>query len=355
MDQIRRWISAIVLFLLAAVWILSMKVSISDFLVGDHYSWNTFAWWLVFLVSLSAVLILLLWPKNPQSEIKRTLISSFISTTVVIFWIIGPLQSAFALHLTSRQISFAALEYFLEVAVLGGVFIFIALRWFREFDLFLKDYSSNVSTITKDRIRSVSNSISYYPLRISLLGFFISFGGYLLGDAMLVVFAGANRDQAIKDLLVALAMSPIAFLTLYSFGHWVLQKVNGVLASFGDILEPKAILPLKTKIMFLGFSSIILGVVLYAPLVWNFIEGHLPPGIFYLGLAITSLEVILIVYVSSLTFSADLTESLSELKRGLEVLQSDDKNYRINIKTGDEIEEAAYAFNRAAESLSKHS
>lgn len=71
---------------------------------------------------------------------------------------------------------------------------------------------------------------------------------------------------------------------------------------------------------------------------------------FFIGLAITIL-LILLGLVISIFLAKRMGEPIDQLTKGAEIIGGGNLNYRIKIKTGDEIEELADSFNQMAENL----
>lgn len=331
-----------------AYWCWTARLSLDIFSAGGSFGWGTFGLLLMPQVAMASAFFYSLWPEKGSPEVPGKFLSVFSILIMVIFWIIGPIQSYFTFDMAGKQLSYLAFIYLWEVVVLGILFIYITMRWLRRVKKFMKDYSSDIKSITKERIENFSGFLSRFPLNVARLGFLFSLGGYVLGSLQLVFWGGARYEAGIKTLMVGLGLSPLFAFMLYVLSYRFLGGIYGILYSFGEVSRPSRVLSIVSKIIIFGLGMIMMTVFLLFPLVWNFFEGHININTFALGGGIILLELIIVFYIASTVFAENITMPLEVLKKGLQILQTGEKRYRINVRTGDEIEEVINEFNKAA-------
>lgn len=332
-------------------WCWAAWFSLTIFSTMGSLEWRTFGFIFIPEIAIVLVFFYLMWPGKGSLEVSNKFLSVFSILIVTIFWIISPIQSFFTLNLTGREISFTAFLYLWEVMILGGLFIFILMHWLGRVKSFLGDYNADIKSITKERVESFSQFLSHFPLHVAYLGFFFSLIGYTLSAVQLVFWAGAGYSEGIKSIISGLAFSPLFALLLYVLAYGFLRDIYEILYSFGDIAKPNRVLSIRGKVTILAFSFILIVISLLSTLIWNFLDGNITKNIFLLGAGIITFELIIILYISVKTLVDDITKPLEMLKKGFEILQTGEKRYRINVRTGDEIEELVYGFNKAADAL----
>jgi len=331
-----------------AYWCWTARFSLDIFSAGGSFAWGTFGLLLIPQVAMSLAFFYSLWPEKGSPEVPGKFLSVFSTLIMVIFWIIGPIQSYFTFDMTGKELSYLAFLYLWEVVVLGILFIYITMRWLRRVKNFLEDYSSDIKSITKERIENFSRFLSRFPLNVARLGFFIGLGGYVLASFQLVFWGGARYEAGIKTLMVGLGLSPLFGFMLYVLAYRFLGGIYGILYSFGQVSKPSRVLSIVSKIMIFGSGMLLMVVSLLLPLVWNFFEGNIDLNTFMLGGGIIILELIIVFYIAATVFAENIIRPLEILKKGLQILQTGEKRYRINVRTGDEIEEVINEFNKAA-------
>lgn len=344
--NIAKFISGLTFFV---YWCWTSLFSLQAFIREDVFNWGHFALLFIPQIILALIFFLLLWPGKDSTDISSKFVSVFSILIACVLWVVGPLQSFFTLGLDARGISFSAFLYFFEVVAFGGLFIFILIRQLKHVRVFLKDYSSDIKTITKERVEGFANFLSSFPVKIARIGFLFAFSGYLLATPQLILFAGTSYEVAIKTVFIGLAVAPIITLLMYVLARRFLSGVYEILYSFGSVAKPKLVLSIENKIMLIALGVFLMAISFLFPLAWNFFENNISVETFLLGGGIMILELISISYISTKAFVYDLKRSLDVLKKGLTILQSGDKRYRINIRTGDEIEEIIDEFNKVGE------
>jgi hypothetical protein len=334
-------------------WVLGIWFSYLSFRIGYRFTWIDFAALFLPLLFSAFLLFYLLWPGEESSSIRRKFLATYGLLAAAIIWLVGPIQSFFVLNLDYTQISLSAFSYLIEGLFFGIVVVGLVLRRLKKVDEFLADYHSKIKSISKSRVEEVSEIISTYPLKVSALGFFAVLGGYFLGAAILFWVGGVSYRDAIKDALTGLAIAPILFLSVYVITYKYLRGVNEILYTFGDVLRPRRVLFIGQKMMLLGGAFLLLMMMMFLPLFWDCLSETISDNKLIGGLAVMSVEFALIIYLSTRAFIADLQSALVKIEKGLEILQSENWDYRLNIKTGDELENIAYDYNKAVEELRK--
>ncbi|HUX35630.1 MAG TPA: hypothetical protein VMV71_01195 [Candidatus Paceibacterota bacterium] len=329
-------------------WCWTARFSLDIFSAGGSFTWSTFGLLLIPQVAMASAFFYSLWPEKESPEVPGRFLSVFSALILVIFWITGPIQSYFTFDMSGKQLSYLAFLYLWEVVVLGILFIYITMRWLGRVNKFLEDYSSDIKSITKERIENFSNFLSRFPINVAWLGFLFSLGGYALGSLQLVFWGGARYEAGIKTLMVGLGLSPLFAFMLYVLSYRFLRGIYEILYSFGEVSKPSRVLSIVGKIMIFGFGMLLMVVFLLFPLAWNFFEGNIAINTFALGGGIIFLELIIVFYIAATVFAENITIPLEILKKGLQILQTGEKRYRINVRTGDEIEEVINEFNKAA-------
>ena len=341
--KIARVISGAAFF---AYWGWASMSAFESFTRGDVFRWEHFANLLIPEIILALVFFYLVWPGKDSTDVSGKFLSVFSTLIIVLLWVIGPLQSFFTLNLDNRGISFSAFLYSFEVMIFGALFIFVILRYLRRVKIFLKDYSSNIKSITHERADEFSEFLSSFPLKAARIGFLFVFGGFMISAPQLIFWGWTTTEVAIKSIFIGLAMAPVMALLMYILARRFLSGVFEILYSFGDVSHPKLVLSIEGKIMMLGSCMLLMAVSMLFPLLWNFFESNIGFQALLLGCGIMLLEIITISYVSIKAFVYDITSSLDILKKGLEILQTGEKRYRINMRTGDEFEEVVDEFNK---------
>ena len=341
--RIAKIVSGVVFF---AYWAWVSMSSFEAFSRGDTFGWEHFAALLIPEIILALIFFYLLWPGKDSPDVSSKFLSVFSMLIVAILWVIGPLQSFFTLNLDNRGISFSAFLYSFEVMLFGGLFLFIIMRYLGQVRLFLKDYSSNIKSITHERAEKFSTFLSNFPLKVGRLGFIFTFGGYLLSAPQLIFWGHTASEAAVKSIFIGLAISPVIALLMYILARRFLSGVYEILYSFGEVSHPKLVLSIGGKVMMLGSCIFLMAVSLLLPLVWNFFEENIGLRMFLLGCGLMLLELIFVFFFSVKAFVYDITSSLDILKKGLEIHQTGEKRYRINMRTGDELEDVIDEFNK---------
>ena len=341
--MIGKIISGVLFF---AYWAWVSMSSFEAFSRGDTFGWGHFAALLIPEIILALIFFYFLWPGKDSPDISSKFLSVFSMLIVAILWVVGPLQSFFTLNLDNRGISFSAFLYSFEVVLFGGIFLFIVMRLLGRVRLFLRDYSSNIKSITHERTDKFSAFLSSFPLKVGRLGFIFTFGGYLLSAPQLIFWGHTTSEAAVKSIFIGLAISPIIALLMYILSRRFLSGVHEVLYSFGEVSHPKLVLSIGGKVMMIGSCVLLMAGSLLFPLVWNYFEENVSLQMFLLGCGLMLLELIFIFSVSVKAFAYDIASSLEVLKKGLEILQTGEKRYRINIQTGDEFEGVFNEFNK---------
>lgn len=350
--KIARIVSGVVFF---AYWAWVSTSSFEAFSRGDTFGWEHFAILLIPEIILALIFFYLLWPGKDSPDVSSKFLSIFSMLIVAILWVVGPLQSFFTLNLDNRGISFSAFLYSFEVMLFGGLFLFIVMRHLGQVRIFLRDYSSNIKSITHERAEKFSAFLSNFPLKVGRLGFIFTFGGYILSAPQLIFWGHTTSEAAVKSIFIGLAISPVIALLMYILTRRFLSGVHEILYSFGEVSHPKLVLSIGGKVMMIGSCILLMAISLLFPLVWNFFEGHIGLPMFLLGCGLMLLELIFMFIFSVKAFVYDIHGSLDILKKGLEILQTGEKRYRINMQTGDEFEEVVAEFNKIPGTVSRKS
>lgn len=348
--KIARVLSGVVFFV---YWGWASVSALGSFRRGDPFTWEHFATLLIPEIILALIFFYLLWPGKDSPNVSTKFLSVFSILILAVLWIVGPLQSYFTLNLDNRGISFSAFLYSFEVMLFGGLFTYVVLRYLRRVRIFLKDYSSNIEAITRERAEKFSEFLSGFPLKVARIGFLFVFGGFLISAPQLIFWGWTTTEVAVKSIFIGLAIAPVMALLMYILARRFLSGVFEILYSFGDVSHPKLVLSIEGKILMLGSCVMLMAISLLFPLIWNFVEENISLQMFLLGCGITLLELLSIFYVSVKAFAYDITNSLDVLKKGLEILQTGEKRYRINMRTGDELEEVIGEFNKIPGTIDK--
>jgi len=346
---------AIGIFLVSffAFWIWGIWFSYLSFLIEYDFDWVDFIFLFLPLLFSAFFLFYLIWPGEESPSLRQKFLVVYSSLTAVIIWFVGPIQTFIMLNLNYAQIALVAFSYLLEGLFFGMVVVYFVLKQLDKVDKFLADYHSKIKSISKARVEEVSEIISAYPLKVSVIGFFVVLGGYLIGAAILFWPGGVSYRDAIKDAMIGLAIAPILFLSVYVITYRYLRGVSEVLYTFGDVLKPRRVLSIGQKMMCLGGSFFLLTTAMFVPLFWDCLSETISDQKLIGGLIAMSVGFALIIYFSIKVFVADLQSALIKIEKGLEILQSEEWDYRLNIKTGDELEDIAYDYNKAVEELKK--
>jgi hypothetical protein len=334
-------------------WIWGIWFSFLSFRINYPFDWIDFVALFLPLLFSAFVFLYLLWPGKQSSMMRRKFLTIYGVLTAVIIWLVGPIQTFFVLNLTDSQISLSAFNYLIEGLVFGSAVLYVVLNWLKKVDDFLRDYHLKIKAIGRERVEEVSETISTYPLRVSVLGSSVVFFGYIIAALILLFFGETNYRDVIKDALTGLAIAPILFLLVYVITYKYLQGVNEILYVFGDVVRPRRVLSLGQKMILLGAGLFLLVMMMFLPLFWDCLTGSILSWKLVAGLIMMSLEFVVIIYFAIRSFVSDLEGGLAKIEKGLEILQSKDWDYRLNIKTGDELEDIAYDYNRAIEELKK--
>lgn len=347
---IAKTISGIAFF---AYWGWTSVHSLSYFLQGNYFGWEHFAVLLIPETVLGLLFFYLLWPGKDSPDISGKFISIFSILIIIVLWMVGPLQSFFTLNLDSEGIVFSSFLYSFEIVLFGGLFISIVMRKLRLLRRFVEDYSSNVKSITPKQVEEFSAFLSGFPLNIARIGFIFAFCGYLISVPQLYFFAHVPLEVAIKSIFIGLAVSPIIALLMYILARRFLAGAYGLLYSFGKIPRPKLVVSLEWKLMMLGLFTLIMAISLFLPFIWNYFEGHIYFTTLLLGCVVMIFELVLIFSMSVRAFYFDMTTPLEALKKGLQILQTGERRYHINLQTGDEFEEVIEEFNKISGATAK--
>lgn len=334
-----------------AYWAWSSAFSLEAFINNLPFGWEQFSLLLIPEIILALFFCYFLWPGKDSPDVSAKFLSVFSILIVVVLWIVGPFQSFFTLDINHQGISFSAFLYSFEALVFGSVFLYVMMRYLRKVREFLADYASNIKTITKERTDKLSEFLSGFPLKIARIGFFFTFGGYFIATPQLIFIAKTTNEVALKSIFIGLAISPILALLMYIFARHFLSGVFEILYSFGNVARPKLVVSVGNKIMILSFFMLLMVFSLLFPLAWNFHEDNISSQTALFGFGAMLLEILVMYYISARVLTADISRSLDALKKGLEILQTGERRYQINTRTGDEMEEVIDEFNKVAEKV----
>lgn len=315
------------------------------------FTWQTAIKLLAPLVILSS--IFLYFFKKEEWAIKMIQKKLFVlygSVLLVSLWIIGPIENYLLMDVSGKNIAIQIFSYLWETLVFGGLAIIIFNKMFKPIHNFLRNYESKVENITNEEVLKVSDLVARFPLQTASIAPIISILGYIIGSIQFyIVNPSIHTLIIVNNSLISLAIIPIQFLIIYFFTRYILNDVNNVLYTFGDITLPKKVLGINEKIILLSISYSIFFVPLFAGSLLNLTNNLISINKFHAGLWVNLFIAFIIMFLVGKAISKDLIHSLSEIKRGLQIIQECKCNakYKINIKTGDEVEDLAHEFNKS--------
>jgi methyl-accepting chemotaxis protein len=143
------------------------------------------------------------------------------------------------------------------------------------------------------------------------------------------------------------------FSVIYFFSRSILEGVGSILYVFRDIAAPQRVIGVKGKIFFFGIAPGIFFIITAATLFFNLIDGKMSLDLFYSGIAANFAFALLLMVVIGEGLIMSAVSALREIKHGMELIQSGNWTHRISVRTGDEMEDVAYEFNKMADELEK--
>jgi len=319
------------------------------------FSWATVIKLFIPLIILASVSIYTFVGEIAGTQvIKKRLVALYACIIMISFWVFAPIENYFLLNIYGREVAIQTFSYLWETLLFGSLAIVVFMKWFRPINEFLKNYESSVESITVEEAKKVSELSIKFPLRTATIAPIITILGYAIGSLQFyLINPSIHYLVVINNLLIGLAIGPITFLAIYFFTHQALKDVNNILYTFGDVTSPNKILGINNKVRFFGAAYGIFFTSIFIGLLINFSINGINTIEFYCGLGINFIFTLLLMLLVGNAMSADLIYSLTEIKKGLEIMRGGNWNYQINIKTGDETEGVAYEFNKTIQYLKK--
>ena len=339
----------------SVAWLIYGIISSSSGVSGAPFGWSKALLILLPLAVFISLFALLVGGDNETtSVIKRKLFSLYIIAIAALFLIISPIEDFFILNITGSEVAIDVLTYLLMAAILGGIGIAIFMKWFKPIGEFMRKYQSDVKSITSAEVSKISRAVSRFPFRTALTAAFISAIGYLIGAAtFFLVHSEVPLMLAVNNILIGVAIGPIFFSIIYFFSRSILQEVGGVLYVFKDIASPQRVMGLKSKIFFFALAPGMFFVITSMALSSNLIAGRIGTDLFYAGVATNFAVAISLIMIIGQGLIMSVVSALNEIKHGLELMQSGNWTHRVSVRTGDEMEDVAYEFNKMADYLEK--
>ena len=322
---------------------------------GAPFDWSNA---LLILTPLTALALLFAFLIGGDDEttgvIKRKLISLYVIAIAVLFWVISPIEDFFILNITGSEVAIDVLTYLLMALVLGGIGIAIFMMWFRPIDEFMRKYQSDIKGIDRAKVSEISKAASWFPVRTALTAAFMSTLGYVVGAATFyLVHSDIPVTLVVNNILIGIAIGPMVFSVIYFFSRSILEGVGSILYVFKDIAVPQRVIGVKGKILFFGIAPGIFFTITSATLFFNLIDGRMSLDLFYSGIAANFAFALLLMVIIGEGLIMSAVSALYEIKHGMELMQSGNWTHRISVRTGDEMEDVAYEFNKMADELEK--
>lgn len=304
------------------------------------------------LISLFALLIG--GDDETTSVIKRKLISLYMIATALLFWVISPVEDFLILNITGSEVAIDVLTYLLMFVVLGGIGVAIFMRWFRPIGEFMRKYQSDIKSITPAEVSEISKAVSWFPLRTALVAASMSAIGYLIGAAtFFLVHSDAPPSLIINNILIGVAIGPTVFSVIYFFSRGILQDVGSVLYVFKDIASPQRVIGVKGKILSFSIPPGVFFTITSTALFFNLMNEGVSANLLYVGIALNFIFTVSFVVIIGGGLVSSIASALHEIKHGMELMQSGNWSHRVSVRTGDEMEDVAYEFNKMADYLEK--
>ncbi len=321
----------------------------------------TFGFMNAFLIFIPLIIlsIMLAWSINRRRDsllvIRDRLLSFYFVASVLFFWGLSPIEDIFLLNISSGpDIAANTFFYLWQEVVFGGAAIGLFAFLFKPVSNFLRKYESDIKSIEEREIEEVSDLVSRFPIHTAVLSALVSFIAYVIGTtSFYITHFGTPITVAINNLLVGIAMGQMLFMVVYFFVRYILEDVNSILYIFGDVTSPKKVMSIRIKIFITGFSIGIFFVSIMTALFINMISGALDINMFYIGVAVNLILGTGIMILSGGALASNIIFSLRQVTHGMELIRAKNMSYRVNIKTGDEMEELAHEFNKLANCLDK--
>lgn len=324
-------------------------------ITGAPFDWTDTA---IILLPLAALVVIIaaIMRRKPETTgiISIRLASFYISAIAILFWVISPMEDFLLLSISGRDLAVNIFFYLWEAVILGGAAVIVFMNWFKPVGEFLRRYQSDVKSIDKGKIIEISRLVSRFPLLTASVAAVINAGGYVIGALGFVFFRpDIDLSIVINNLMVGVAVGQVLFVVFYFFTRNILEDVSEVLYVFGDVTSPQRVVGITSKILLPGVSSMVfLAATTIAPIIG--LVSASPDAVFsYTVILINFVLAIIIMILTGVAVSADLNGSVGEIKHGIELVQSGNWLHRINIKTGDEMEDVAYSFNKAMAAVEK--
>jgi HAMP domain-containing protein len=324
--------------------------------IGALFNWRDA---FLILLPLAALVSLFAFLMSGDDEtttvIKKKLISLYIITIAALFFVVSPIEDFLILNITGSAVAIDVLTYLVMAVCFGGVVVVLFMRWFKPIGEFMRKYQSDVKDITPAEVSEISRAVSWFPFRTALTSAILSSIGYLAGSAtFFLVHTNTPPLLILDNILIGAAMGPIVFSIIYFFSRAILEGVGSVLYVFKDIALPQRVIGLERKVLSFSMFPGIFFTITSITLSFNLISGRISAELLYIGLAINFIFTALLVAIIGRGIVSSVISALHEIKHGMVLIQSGNWTHRVSVRTGDEIEDIAYEFNKMAEHLEKH-
>ena len=305
----------------------------------------------IIFIPLVALSLLLFWAINRGATkaniITTRLISFFSLASIILFWGISPLEDVFLLNISGKYLAINTFFYLWQEIVFGGITIIFFSFLLRPVTAFLRDYEADPKNIRDNDVLKVSSIIKRFPLQTAAIAAIVSFFGYIIGAVNFYLnHVGAPGTVAVNSLLVGIAVGQMLFAVVYFFSRSILNDANDILSSFSEISPPELITGISSKIFMTVLSCGMFFIPITLGLFINLNTESITIDMFILGVITNFIFGVGIMILIGGMFASEIINSLEQLKRCMGLVRVNDLNCRLNIKTGDEMEEVGYEFNK---------